>query len=335
MKHQCMGIIKDHIVDTNSIQKEFCFDHVFGSRDFLLSLGLKLLKLESLQMNINGKCIGRVILEKTEINNTLTFSTIPGDGWYHCIKWDKGYGPIFLVSLLDYIFYENRAISFVFTIDDFYNEVEENLFSILKNLEMQYNLEIRILDLEENPILDLRLSENDYNGSLEYYLKSKNLFYRSKVSKYRELLKRRGYFMEKQCAKIDKHRTLKALIDQHIQRWGMRGFNSMFLNQSTLNFIYKVINTPISTTYSLFNGKEYAATAFCFIYMNVLYLGVHSFNFEMSKYSPGIVLLSYIIEDAINTGIKIFDFGPGRATYKDNWNSGAIKRWQVDVKISK
>jgi CelD/BcsL family acetyltransferase involved in cellulose biosynthesis len=38
---------------------------------------------------------------------------------------------------------------------------------------------------------------------------------------------------------------------------------------------------------------------------------------EASRFSPGVVLISYILKDCIERGIQVFDLGVGEAAYKD------------------
>lgn len=63
------------------------------------------------------------------------------------------------------------------------------------------------------------------------------------------------------------------------------------------------------------NGQR-AATFLTVDYNNTFYLYNSGFNPDLGGLSPGVVLLTYIIEDAINLGRKRIDFLRGREKYK-------------------
>jgi CelD/BcsL family acetyltransferase involved in cellulose biosynthesis len=63
------------------------------------------------------------------------------------------------------------------------------------------------------------------------------------------------------------------------------------------------------------NGEK-AAGYLCFDYMNRIWVYNSGFNPEYQYYSPGWVLLSYLIQHAIKTGKTHFDFMRGEESYK-------------------
>lgn len=69
-----------------------------------------------------------------------------------------------------------------------------------------------------------------------------------------------------------------------------------------------------------YNGKAIAA-AYSMIKYPVLYYYIGGFDPDMKKFSPGSVLLLYIMEDIINAGFKQFDFLMGAEEYKYNWGA--------------
>lgn len=64
-----------------------------------------------------------------------------------------------------------------------------------------------------------------------------------------------------------------------------------------------------------FDEKE-VAYLLCFNYRDTLYLYNSAYDPIYSSFSPGIVALTYCLEDAINRGIKRFDFMRGNEAYK-------------------
>lgn len=63
-------------------------------------------------------------------------------------------------------------------------------------------------------------------------------------------------------------------------------------------------------------GQSKAAVYLCFDYGGHLLVYNSGFDYQFSEYSPGWVLLSYLIQHAIKTGKSSFDFMRGDETYK-------------------
>jgi len=63
-------------------------------------------------------------------------------------------------------------------------------------------------------------------------------------------------------------------------------------------------------------GQSKAAAYLCFDYGKHLLVYNSGFDYQFSEYSPGWVLLSYLIQHAIETGKTHFDFMRGDETYK-------------------
>jgi CelD/BcsL family acetyltransferase involved in cellulose biosynthesis len=64
-----------------------------------------------------------------------------------------------------------------------------------------------------------------------------------------------------------------------------------------------------------FDSKE-VAYLFCFYYNNTRFLYNAAYDLDYSSLSPGIVIITYCLEDAISRGINRFDFLRGDETYK-------------------
>ena len=63
---------------------------------------------------------------------------------------------------------------------------------------------------------------------------------------------------------------------------------------------------------------------------------IYNSGYDPANYaelSPGIVLTSYIIEDAIKRSLKVFDFLQGNEVYK--YRFGAIDTFVYDTQISR
>jgi len=76
-----------------------------------------------------------------------------------------------------------------------------------------------------------------------------------------------------------------------------------------------------------------AAGYFCFDYEERIYVYNSGFSFDYQYYSPGWVLLSFLIQHAIETGKSHFDFMRGDENYK--YKFGAIDSFVMKVKAEK
>jgi CelD/BcsL family acetyltransferase involved in cellulose biosynthesis len=68
--------------------------------------------------------------------------------------------------------------------------------------------------------------------------------------------------------------------------------------------------------FSLSFGSREVAYLFCFHYNGTRYLYNAAYDLDYSSLSPGIVVITYCLEDAISRGINRFDFLRGDETYK-------------------
>jgi CelD/BcsL family acetyltransferase involved in cellulose biosynthesis len=76
-----------------------------------------------------------------------------------------------------------------------------------------------------------------------------------------------------------------------------------------------------------------AAAYLCFDYNDHLLVYNSGFDFKYSEYSPGWVLLSYLVRHAIETGKTHFDFMRGDETYK--YRFGAEDRFVMKVQLTR
>ncbi len=112
-------------------------------------------------------------------------------------------------------------------------------------------------------------------------------------------------------------------VKLHTIAWEEKGFNGYFKASSKFETFLKEITT---TSYDHKNvrlyffkkdGERFAAVYAFFNYPECcFYLSGMNPHHELKRFSPGKVLLSYVIKDAINAGFKIFDFQGGEETYK-------------------
>jgi CelD/BcsL family acetyltransferase involved in cellulose biosynthesis len=74
----------------------------------------------------------------------------------------------------------------------------------------------------------------------------------------------------------------------------------------------------------LYAGDELAAVHFGVRSREVLHWWITTYNQELSKYSPGMLLLARVIEEAPSRGLERIDLGKGAEPYKLKLQSGAV-----------
>jgi CelD/BcsL family acetyltransferase involved in cellulose biosynthesis len=80
-------------------------------------------------------------------------------------------------------------------------------------------------------------------------------------------------------------------------------------------------------------GDQKAAGYLCFDYQDRIWVYNSGFDPQFRDYSPGWVMLGYLIQNAIENGKKVFDFMRGDETYK--YRFGATDSFVLKVEISK
>jgi CelD/BcsL family acetyltransferase involved in cellulose biosynthesis len=93
-------------------------------------------------------------------------------------------------------------------------------------------------------------------------------------------------------------------------------FLTPLMQDQMIEIIHWAFNEEILQLSFLQIGQEKAAAYLCFDYGKHLLVYNSGFNYQFSEYSPGWVLLSYLIQHAIKTGKSHFDFMRGDETYK-------------------
>jgi CelD/BcsL family acetyltransferase involved in cellulose biosynthesis len=115
---------------------------------------------------------------------------------------------------------------------------------------------------------------------------------------------------------IEKQKFLTPAMREQMRRIFKWAFDEGFLQLSFLEI----------------NGDKAAAYC-CFDYNLRIYVYNSGFNMEYSEYSPGWVLLSYLIQHAIQEGKTHFDFMRGDETYK--YRFGGVDGFVTRVNLSR
>ncbi len=123
----------------------------------------------------------------------------------------------------------------------------------------------------------------------------------------------------------DVENRMNDFILQHQKRWNFLHKPGAFSNKGFENFHHKMGKMLFQEgwlrLYYLELNNHPVASYYLFHYKNSLYYYLSGFEPEYEKYSPGVVLMGQVINDAINDGMDEFDLMRGEGAYKFKWTS--------------
>ncbi len=135
-----------------------------------------------------------------------------------------------------------------------------------------------------------------------------------------------------------KSEDFQDFVKLHTASWENKGFPGFFKAsekfEKFLSTITTMNNYDIDRRLYFFkkNNKRFASVLAFFSYpVCYFHLSGMEQNHELSKYSPGKVLLSYVIKNAIEENYKTFDFQGGKETYKYQLGGKSDYYSKVDI----
>ncbi|MFC1822442.1 GNAT family N-acetyltransferase [Thermodesulfobacteriota bacterium] len=184
-------------------------------------------------------------------------------------------------------------------------------------------LPIRLQENRNCPYIELPKSFDLYLQSL-----SKNFRYNIRRRNRKVFIQSGGRVVITEDARGLKQ-GLKDLFKLHILRWGNAGISCTFENETFRAFVVDVCQKlavkKSVRLYRLFLKEKSVAA------MLIFYWGESAIFYQMGwdpsfkKYSPGVVLMSKTIEDAIDMGKRYYDFLRGDEPYKWKWTNSHRK----------
>lgn len=121
-------------------------------------------------------------------------------------------------------------------------------------------------------------------------------------------------------------RVFDALITLHQKRWTKRGYPGAFSNDGLISFhramALRALDAGTLRMYYLQVAGDVVAIYYCFRVANSIQYYIGGFDDRLAKYSPGMLITGYSIEQAILEGANYFDFLEGDESYKSHWASG-------------
>ena len=171
-------------------------------------------------------------------------------------------------------------------------------------------------------------------GDWEGFLKNHSRKFRYNIKRGKRLLEDSGKLEFKKVRSWEElEYYLRQVFEVHKKRW--KGY-----------FIASKFSTPEGQRFYTEIGKEYLKKGMLRLDLLLLDKKVIAFSYSFQwkdkylyytpaydpayeKYSPGKILLMYILEDAFKSGLKEFDFSKGELGYKAHWTSGERRNKRI------
>ncbi|MCG8381174.1 MAG: GNAT family N-acetyltransferase [Gammaproteobacteria bacterium] len=197
-----------------------------------------------------------------------------------------------------------------------FNDMENNslfLNKILSKIALQPSLRIQRKD--SNIYYNkLPSTWDEYRASL-----SKNR--RGQINHRRNALKKAGELEFGYCHNSDEFDTaFEQLIALHTARWRQKNHNHSFQSKQYIHFHRAVIQqlsdiNAVQLTYLKLND-QYIAVQYWYLWNESMYFFQSGFSPLYQRFSPGLVLMAYSIEFAIEKGMREIDMLKGDHEYK-------------------
>jgi CelD/BcsL family acetyltransferase involved in cellulose biosynthesis len=163
-------------------------------------------------------------------------------------------------------------------------------------------------------------------NSWEDYLASLKPRFRTKVrSTLRELNSRHQVRLRSIQTETDLKTGLEVLYDLHGQRWESKGSDGVFLNAAKRRFYERFSQLFLTRGWLAFDfldlNERAVACQLCFRYRGTQFLLQEGFDPKFGSESVGIALRSMVFKQAIEDGIRHYDFLAGVGRHKTQWQA--------------
>jgi CelD/BcsL family acetyltransferase involved in cellulose biosynthesis len=148
--------------------------------------------------------------------------------------------------------------------------------------------------------------------------------------------RRQGQLEFRNCTSADEIIAyLDRFFQQHIERWALADTPSSFLDVRQQAFYRELVQQLAPAGQLLFSvlllDRAPIAFHFGFEHQGRIIYYKPSFDIDYFKHSPGLVLLKYLLEYALERGAAEFDFSIGEESYKYRFANHARKNYAVRV----
>lgn len=119
--------------------------------------------------------------------------------------------------------------------------------------------------------------------------------------------------------------TIEMVFDLHWKRAQQKQLDTKFLKEKRCAFHQKCAERLAKKNYvKIFVGEiegQPVASLYCYEFDNTLFYFQSGFDPDWDKISPGLVIMAYAIQYAIENNLRCFDFMRGNEEYKFNWTN--------------
>jgi len=147
----------------------------------------------------------------------------------------------------------------------------------------------------------------------------------SVVRRYRAL-KKEGELVFRVLSGSEICHYLPVLFEQHIARWSVEKTGSLFNDERNRKFYTELASRLSETNWGSFTVLECDGSPvglhYGFVFNNKMIWYKPTFDVNYSKFSPGIVLIKYLIENAIENNLDEVDFTIGDEPFKGRFTTG-------------
>jgi CelD/BcsL family acetyltransferase involved in cellulose biosynthesis len=131
---------------------------------------------------------------------------------------------------------------------------------------------------------------------------------------------------------------LNDLFTLHTSRWSGRGEPGVLADEKVREFHRRCAPELFSAGYlhlsRLRLGKHALAVIYSLFSNQTAYCNLQGFDPEFARLSPGTQLMHSVICDAINRGLREFDFLRGDESYKQHWRPGRRPTYRIQMSRS-
>ena len=119
--------------------------------------------------------------------------------------------------------------------------------------------------------------------------------------------------------------NLEELFDLHRMRWAHRGESGVLADTQIQQFHRaagpKMAEHGMARVYRLCIGAKTVAAIYCLLDRSRVYSYIGGFDPDLSRYSPGSLLIRHAIRRALEDGQAEYDFLRGGEAYKERWGA--------------
>lgn len=198
--------------------------------------------------------------------------------------------------------------------------------SCIETYQLSKKSYIQTLNSTPTPTLLLQDNSCFYNDLITKYSIMRHIRKLDKVGRV-EIL----HFKDK--TEIKKY--INVFFLQHIERYKQKNCGSLFENEINCKFYLKLIEELDDKKILLFSvlclDNHPIAFHFGYIYNNILTWYKPSFDIKYKAYSPGTILLKYLIEYAHNNALDELDFTIGDEGFKSRFSNFRRENYNLSI----